>query len=139
VFLVSIVTGVIAHALRPLAFTPGRAGRVIAGALIAVAVLVFGYAARTFATAGTPVPARKPTTVIVTSGPYRFSRNPIYLAFTLFQFGLALWVGSWWLIITLVGAGAIMHVIVIPREERYLAARFGREYLEYQASVRRWL
>jgi hypothetical protein len=52
---------------------------------------LFAYAAGTLRAAGTPVPARKPTTVVVQSGPYRFSRNPIYLAFSLLQFGLAIW------------------------------------------------
>ncbi len=47
--------------------------------------------------------------------------------------------GSWWLIVTLVGAVAIIHFVVIPREERYLEGRFSAEYLDYKASVRRWL
>jgi protein-S-isoprenylcysteine O-methyltransferase Ste14 len=52
---------------------------------------------------------------------------------------LAIWVSSWWLIATLVGAVAIIHFVVIPREERYLEGRFSAEYLDYKASVRRWL
>jgi protein-S-isoprenylcysteine O-methyltransferase Ste14 len=85
------------------------------------------------------VPLRKPTTAIVTTGPYRLTRNPIYLAFSLLQLGLALLVGSWWLLATLVLAFALMHWIVVPREERYLEARFGNEYRRYKTSVRRWL
>jgi protein-S-isoprenylcysteine O-methyltransferase Ste14 len=53
--------------------------------LVVVAVVVFAYAIRTFQTAGTPVPGNQPTTVLVRTGPYRFSRNPIYVAFSLFQ------------------------------------------------------
>jgi protein-S-isoprenylcysteine O-methyltransferase Ste14 len=85
------------------------------------------------------VPARKPTTTIVRTGPYRFSRNPIYVAFSLFHLGLALWVDSAWLLATLLGAVALVHGVVIPREERYLERRFGAEYLAYKASVRRWV
>ena len=108
-------------------------------ALMAASLLLFGYAVKLFRAAGTPVPARKPTTAIVTTGPYRITRNPIYLAFSLLQLGLALLVGSWWLLATLVLAFALMHWIVVPREERYLEARFGDEYRRYKASARRWL
>jgi len=96
-------------------------------------------AVRTFKAAGTPVPGNQPTTAIVRRGPYRFSRNPIYLAFSLLQLGIALWVNSVWLVITLLVAVAVMSLVVIPKEERYLEARFPSEYPPYKASVRRWL
>jgi protein-S-isoprenylcysteine O-methyltransferase Ste14 len=102
------------------------------------AVTLFVSAVRTFRAAGTPIPGNRPTTTIVRTGPYRFTRNPIYLAFSLFQLGLSLWVNSLGLLLTLIPAVALMSLVVIPREERYLAARFSAEYLPYQASVRRW-
>jgi len=104
-----------------------------------VAVALFISATRTFRTAGTPIPGNRPTTTIVRTGPYRFSRNPIYLAFSLLQLGLSLWVNGLALLITLIPAVALMSLVVIPREERYLEARFPSEYLPYRASVRRWL
>ena len=73
------------------------------------------------------------------TGPYRFTRNPIYLSFSLLQIGLALLVNSVWLLVTLVPAAALMAFLVVPREERYLEARFPVEYPLYRASVRRWL
>jgi protein-S-isoprenylcysteine O-methyltransferase Ste14 len=103
------------------------------------AVALFIYAVRTFQAARTPIPGNQPTTTIVRAGPYRFSRNPIYLAFSLFQLGLALWVNSLSLLLTLIPAIALMSSVVIPREERYLEARFPSEYVSYKASVRRWL
>jgi protein-S-isoprenylcysteine O-methyltransferase Ste14 len=75
----------------------------------------------------------------VRTGPYRFSRNPIYLAFSLLQLGIALWVNSLWFVLTLLAAVAVMSRVVIPREERYLEARFPSEYSPYKASVRRWI
>jgi protein-S-isoprenylcysteine O-methyltransferase Ste14 len=75
----------------------------------------------------------------VRRGPYRFSRNPVYLAFTLVQIGLAAWVNSLGLLLTLLPALALMTVVVIPREERYLEARFPTEYPPYKRAVRRWL
>jgi protein-S-isoprenylcysteine O-methyltransferase Ste14 len=104
-----------------------------------VAVALFVSAVRTFRAAGTPIPGTRPTTTIVGTGPYRFSRNPIYLAFSLLQLGLAFWVNSVGVLITLIPAVALMSLVIIPREERYLEARFPSEYLAYKASVRRWL
>jgi len=139
VYLVSIVTGVLIQLTWPLPFLPGRLAARLGALVVTVAIALFAYAAGTFRAAGTPVPARKPTTVIVGSGPYRFSRNPIYLAFSLLQVGLAIWVNSLWLLATLGGAVALLHCVVVPREEEYLERRFGAQYLAYKASVRRWL
>lgn len=110
------------------------------GALIAaLAGTLFIWSSRTLRAAGTPVAGNRPTTAIVKVGPYRFSRNPIYLAFSLFQTGIALGVADAWIFITLVPAVSVMSLVVIPREERYLEARFGTEYTSYKAGVRRWL
>ena len=110
------------------------------GAIVTVlAIALFVSAVRTLRAAGTPIPGNRPTTTIVRTGPYRFSRNPIYLAFSLVQLGLSLWVNSLALLITLIPAVALMWLVVIPREERYLEARFPSEYPPYKASVRRWL
>ncbi len=104
-----------------------------------IAMALFSYSVRQLRAAGTPVPGNTPTTVIVRTGPYRFGRNPIYLAFSLLHLGIAIWVNSLWLIATLIAAVALMALVVIPREERYLEGRFGAEYRDYKASVRRWL
>lgn len=104
-----------------------------------VAIALFLSAVRTLRNAGTPVPGDRPTTTIVRRGPYRYSRNPIYLAFSLLHFGVACWLDSLWLLVTLIPAVALMSQVVIPREERYLEMRFPSEYLPYKAAVRRWL
>ena len=104
-----------------------------------VAVALFLSAVRTLWTAGTPVPGNRPTTTIVRTGPYRCSRNPIYLSFSLLQLGVAVWVNGLWLLVTLMPALGLMSFVVIPREEQYLETRFPSDYLPYKASVRRWL
>ena len=139
VYLVSLVTGVLIQRAAPLPFVPGTLAVPLGASLIVVAIALFAYSAAKFRAAGTPVPARKPTTVIVRTGPYRFSRNPIYLAFSLFQLGIAIWINSLWLLVTLVGAVGLIHYVVIPREEQYLERRFGAQYSDYKISVRRWL
>jgi protein-S-isoprenylcysteine O-methyltransferase Ste14 len=139
VFLTSLVTGLLIQLARPLSFLPGALAVPLGASLVVVAIALFSFSVAKFRSVGTPVPARKPTTVIVRTGPYRVSRNPIYLAFSLFQLGIAIWVNSLWLVATLIGAVALIHFVVIPEEERYLERRFGAEYLDYKGSVRRWL
>ena len=135
----AIVTGLLLEFGWPLPFLPRLLTALLGSVLVVVAVVVFSYSIQTFQTAGTPVPGNKPTTVIVRTGPYRFSRNPIYLAFSIFQLGIASWVNSVWLIATLISAVALMISLVIPREEWYLERRFGADYVDYKRSVRRWL
>jgi protein-S-isoprenylcysteine O-methyltransferase Ste14 len=139
VFLGSIALGLAAHIVWPVRLLPYSAGTPVGATVSIAAIALFLSAVRAFRAAGTPVPGNRPATAIVRTGPYRFSRNPIYLAFSLLQLGLALCVDSAGLLFTLVPAVALMSSVVIPREERYLAARFPSEYLPYKASVRRWL
>jgi protein-S-isoprenylcysteine O-methyltransferase Ste14 len=138
VYLGSIVLGVILHFAWPVPLLPRSPSSGFGAGLVLLAVGLFLFAVRTFRAAGTPVPGNRPTTAIVRTGPYRFSRNPIYLAFSLLQLGIALWVNSAWLLLTLLAAVAVMSLVVIPREERYLEARFASDYSLYKASVRRW-
>lgn len=139
VYLCSIILGLVLHFAWPVRLAPPALGTPIGSGAVVVALAIFVLSVRTFRAAGTPVPGNRPTTTIVRAGLYRFSRNPIYLAFSLFQLGLAFWVGSLWLNVTLLPAIALMSFVVIPREERYLEARFPDEYVSYKASVRRWL
>jgi len=139
VYLISLVSGAVIQLATPFPFLPGTLAVPLGAPLVVVAIALFAYSVTTFRAAGTPVPARKPTTMIVRTGPYRFSRNPIYLAFSLLQLGIAIWVNSVWLLATLAGAVALIHYVVIRREEQYLERRFGAQYLDYKASVCRWL
>src|SRR6184192_1910060 len=139
VYLGSILLGLLLQFAWPLPLVRHPVGAPIGAGVVLMAVGLFVAAVRTLRAAGTPVPGNRPTTTIVRAGPFRFSRNPIYLAFSLLQLGLALWVNSLALLITLIPAVALMWLVVIPREERYLEARFPLEYLPYKASVRRWL
>ena len=139
VVLVSLLLGAVLTVARPLPFFPGVLRLPAGGLLVAMAAGLFWYSVAQFRTAGTPVPGNKPTTVIVRTGPYRFSRNPIYLAFFVLHLGLAICVNSFWLVATLIASVAVVGGVVVPREERYLTGRFGVDYLEFKASVRRWL
>ena len=139
IYLGSIALGMAIHFRWPAPLVPRAIGTPVGVAVTLAAVAIFICAVRTFRAAGTPVPGNRPTTTMVRAGPYRFSRNPIYLAFTVLQLGISFWMNSVGLLIALLPAIALMSLVVIPREERYLEARFPSEYLAYKASVRRWL
>ena len=138
IYFVAIVVGLFLHSLWPISFAP-PSSMPFGVTIVTLAVALFIWSIRTFHSAHTPVPGNQPTTTIVTAGPYRFSRNPIYLAFSLFQLGIAVGINSAWPLVTLLPAIALIAFVVIPREERYLSVRFGEEYARYRASVRRWL
>jgi len=89
--------------------------------------------------AGTKVEPWKPTTTIVTTGAYRYSRNPIYLGMVLVHGGLAVGGASWAALATLALSVLVTRTYVIAREERYLEAKFGQVYTDYKARVRRWI
>ena len=139
VYLGAIALGVLLHLAWPVRLVSRALSVPLGGTAVVVAVALFYYAVRTFRIAGTPVPGNLPTTTIVRTGPYRWSRNPIYLSFSLLQLGVALWVNSLWLLVTLIPVVTLMSFVVIPREEYYLETRFPSDYLPYKAAVRRWL
>jgi protein-S-isoprenylcysteine O-methyltransferase Ste14 len=91
-----------------------------------------------FRRAGTPAEPWKPTTALATGGIYRRTRNPMYQAFLLFVLGFAFAFTSDWIFLILPFAILLMHVAVVRREERYLAAKFGEAYRDYCARVPRY-
>ncbi len=138
IFLFSILLGIAVNRAWPLRFMPPSV-RLLGPFITACAVVLFLLSYREFRVAGTSVQGSKRTTVIVRTGPYRFSRNPIYLAFILLVLGLSVWLNNLWLLVTLVPVAAIIALVVIPREERFLERNFYDQYSSYRAAVRRWL
>jgi len=89
--------------------------------------------------AGTNVRPDQPTLAIVTDGPFRYTRNPLYLASTGLYLAVTLLVNALWPVVLLPLILVVLHWGVIRREERYLETKFGEPYRAYRASVRRWL
>lgn len=79
------------------------------------------------------------TSAIVTSGPFRFSRNPIYLAFFIVPVAIGVKINSFWPLIMIVPIALIISHVAIKKEEAYLESKFGQIYLDYKSKVRRWL
>ena len=138
IFLCAILLGIALSRPWPLRFV-SRSVRLLGPIVTACAVVLFLLSYGEFRQAGTSVRGSERSTTIVRTGPYRFSRNPIYLAFILFVLGLSVWLNNAWLLVTLVPAVGVIAMIVIPREERFLERNFKEEYSSYKAAVRRWL
>lgn len=93
----------------------------------------------TFRRAGTTVIPHHPVSRIVTHGPYRFTRNPMYLGLTIAYIGGILLMNDVWPVVLLPIALLLLIHFVIEREEQYLSTAFGAEYDEYRRRVRRWI
>jgi protein-S-isoprenylcysteine O-methyltransferase Ste14 len=123
---------------------PGLASPSRLGFWVGVIFVVLGLALavlsiRRFILAGTsPVPG-EPSTELVVVGPYRFTRNPIYIGFILIYFGLALILTSLWVLALLVPLLIVLQRGVVEREEVYLEGQFGEAYRKYRTRVPRWL
>lgn len=101
--------------------------------------LVMMWAWWLFRQIGTPIRPTDRASSLVTSGPYRFSRNPMYLGIVVMLLGIALWLGSWPMLIAPVGFFVFMSLVFIPYEERRLLETFCDAYASYAQSVRRWI
>lgn len=110
-----------------------------AAALIVLGLALELWAIGAFRRRRTAVQPWKPSTALVAEGPYRFSRNPIYVGFAVTYLGLGLALNSWVALAFLVPCLIAIDRGVIAREERYLSARFGAAYDAYRSGVRRWL
>ena len=107
--------------------------------MIALGAGIAIWGRRTMAAAGTNVNPSRPAKAIVSTGPFRFSRNPLYLSLTTIYLGLTLAVNTWWGFVVLIPLLVVMHRSVVLREERYLDRKFGDSYRQYRSNVRRYL
>ena len=139
IYLSGLTVGIVLHLLKPLPFLPKNLVLPLGVVLIVISIMLVITAMREFIKAKTNIDVRKPTTSIVSTGPYQFTRNPIYLSMTLVVVGIAVWVNTLWILITLVLVLLVMQFGVIAREEAYLVKKFGDEYLQYKTKVHRWM
>jgi len=139
IYLGVLAAGLLLDWRYPLAFLPGAFTLPAGALLIASGALCAVAAFAAMRRAGTAVNPYQPTTAVVTDGPYRYTRNPLYLALALFYVGIASFANSLWAMALLPVALAAIHYGVIRREENYLERKFGAEYVRYKNTVRRWL
>jgi protein-S-isoprenylcysteine O-methyltransferase Ste14 len=126
--------------LHPLRAVPASVPAALVGGVVFAAGFALGiWAIVTIRNAGSQVETTKPTTAIVTGGPYRFTRNPIYIGMFLGQTGIGIGFDSLWLLAMLAPFYLVIRYGVVAREEAYLERKFGAVYLDYKSRVRRWL
>jgi protein-S-isoprenylcysteine O-methyltransferase Ste14 len=126
--------------LAPLPFLPEDWPAGLLGAVVFVLALALAiWAIDTMTRTGTNVPTNRPTTAIVESGPYRFTRNPIYLGMFGGLIGLGIAFDNPWLLLLMALFALVIRYGVVAREEAYLERMFGDAYRGYRRRVRRWL
>ena len=107
--------------------------------LLSAAAILALSALLQFLLARTHVEPWQPTSTIIRSGIFRFSRNPIYLAFCIATAGCGFLLDSWWAIGAVLPLAYLLQALVIRKEEIYLERKFSDSYLDYKHRVRRWL
>jgi protein-S-isoprenylcysteine O-methyltransferase Ste14 len=139
IWLVNAVISVVVHLFIRLPIMSYRFCLVCGIIFIILALTLALSALITMKAAGTNVDPAKPALTIVRDGPFRFTRNPMYLALCLLQVAIGFFLNDWITLLFVVPLALIFCYGVILREERYLTAKFGQPYLEYKRDVRRWI
>ena len=134
-----LAVGLLLNLKFPLRFMPRKVAAILGVTLIGASVALVSQAFQRMRRAGTNVNPTEPATVLVTEGPFKFTRNPLYLSLTLFYTGVATLVNALWAMLMLPIVLFVMNRGVIEREERYLERKFGEQYMKYKGRVRRWI
>jgi protein-S-isoprenylcysteine O-methyltransferase Ste14 len=136
---VALGIGFLLQWIAPRPIMPSTGRYWLGGILLVTGVFLAMRGRRVMERAGTNVNPTLPSTALVASGPFRFSRNPLYVALTFMYVGLSLLANALWVLVLIVPVMVLMHYGVIRREERYLEAKFGDAYRDYRSRVRRYL
>jgi len=137
--LLALIAAIALHHFWPLPAAPKALAVALGAAFSVFGIGIAAWGRITLVKGGTNVSPYKPTTSIISGGPFGFTRNPLYVGIQSLFVGLSLLLGTWWGLVLLLPAFLILHYGVVLREEAYLERRFGRVYLSYKSKVRRWL
>jgi protein-S-isoprenylcysteine O-methyltransferase Ste14 len=131
--------GLVLQVLLPLPMIARAYSPSLAGLLALAGILLLVGSLRRFWSAGTHARHTRPTTTVVTSGPYRFTRNPMYVGVLCLYLALACAIRQLWPVLLSPMVVWLLSVWVIRSEEVFLARQFGTEYEKYRTRVRRWV
>lgn len=138
-YALAVLIGVLIDRRWPLPVSGGSL-TAVAGAFFAVGGIVLALVSiGRFRRSDTSIVPIRPAEALVLAGPYRYTRNPMYVSLALLTMAFGLFLATWWPILLLVPTLAIVQQFVILPEERYLRRRFGADYEAYTRRVRRWL
>lgn len=129
---------VLLHRWVPLSMPDGGGRSAFGAILVIIGLALCASGMMVFASNSTTVLPHRAPSALVTEGPYRFTRNPMYSGLALSYVGVAVLAGSWWPLLALPFVLFAMRRLVIDREETYLRAAFGPSYDLYCSRVRRW-
>jgi protein-S-isoprenylcysteine O-methyltransferase Ste14 len=139
VFLVCILLGVGIQRFFPAPIFSPSVRWSLAALFLGTGISLMAYCVTAFIKRKTNLVPWKPTTALVISGVYRYSRNPIYIAFILIGWGIAFAVNNFWMLISMFVFAGVVQKTAIVKEEKYLEQKFGEGYLAYKHRVRRWI
>jgi protein-S-isoprenylcysteine O-methyltransferase Ste14 len=138
IYVAFFLAGVVLQRYVPMARLPDWT-EVLAALLITAWLVLTVWSFRRFWASGTSIVPVRPATTLVIEGPYRLTRNPMYLGLLLLYIGVSCLSGRTWPLLLAPILVYVVHVAVIGREERYLIRKFGDDYRRYQTMVRPWL
>jgi protein-S-isoprenylcysteine O-methyltransferase Ste14 len=139
IYVVPLVLGLMLDRRWQVPFLPRGVARGLGFSLLGGGAVLNGWFLRTIRKADVPIRTDKAVPRLTTEGPFRYSRNPSYLALAMIYAGIASIRNSLWAMLMLPLVVMVMQREVIGREERYLERAFGDEYLAYKGKVRRWV
>ena len=135
----ALAAGLLANRRYHMPILPRRIARTLGWPLVACGLAVGFLGSREMRRAETTLDPRKPATTIVTGGPFRYTRNPLYLSMTLIFGGISALANALLPVLLLPMVLRLVRRGVIEREERYLERKFGDEYIEYKVRTPRWI
>ena len=134
-----LLLGYVAEHFAPLPFLALNISIIVGCIIIVLSFVIFGLVLQEFAKFETSVDHRKPSTAVISTGPFKYSRNPIYVSMVMLCIRLSFVLNSLWGFVSTFLASVVLYKFVILKEETYLEHKFGDNYILYKASVRRWL
>ena len=138
-YALAVIGGSVLNRLWPLPVGQSVFIKALASALTFASLALAVSSIGNFRRSRTSILPVRPATALVIAGPYRFTRNPMYVGMAALTVALALFLDTWWVIVLLVPVLLVVRLFVIAPEERYLRRRFGADYVAYMRRVRRWL
>ena len=138
-YALAVLGGYVLNRRWPVTVGEGTVVNVLALTFAVAGLALAASSIRNFRRSRTSIVPIRPATALVISGPYRFTRNPMYVSMAAMTIAAGLLVNSWWVMVLLVIVLLIVRVFVIGPEERYLQRRFGADYVAYMHKVRRWM
>ena len=138
-YALAVLVGYFLNHRWPLLIGGGASVQALAWLLVGVWLALTVSSIGNFRRSRTSIVPIRPAMTLVIAGPYRFTRNPMYVGLAVLTVALGLFLDSWWPIVLLVPVLFVVRVFVIAPEERYLERRFGADFVAYTQRVRRWL